>query len=293
MSIKALEGDSWSARAARILLPLLIECAQQKRTVYYSEARELLFAQGISRAHTTTYGYVAGLVGEALLELSEQEGCKPYPPLNVLVVAKKDNLPGSGADYHLGRYLGLRAKNKIQGARRQDYIAQAQKDIFAFEDWNTVLEKVGLARLRSIDFDTDDSLPDISYHAHKGTGEGPAHASLKHYIAENPEVIGLGKSYRRGKTERGFACADRVDVFFEHEQYPIAVECKTAYASNDELTSGIFQCVKYKALLEAEILCSEKKGTPKSILAVGRVLPNQHQRLATLLGVEWVFVKEK
>lgn len=70
------------------------------------------------------------------------------------------------------------------------------------------------------------------------------------------------------------------------------MECKTAFASNDELTSGLFQCVKYEALLKAEGILAGTQGKPKSVLAVDRVLPNAHQRLAKMLGIDWYLVAD-
>lgn len=98
MAINAFNGDSWSIRAAKELLPILIQCAKEERTIYYSEAKELLFKKGIPRAVTVQYGHPAGIVGDALFELSEKKGVNLYPPLNALVIAKDNNLPSVGVD---------------------------------------------------------------------------------------------------------------------------------------------------------------------------------------------------
>lgn len=164
--------------------------------------------------------------------------------------------------------------------------------IFDYKGWNAVLRALGLPRIvQPIIFDDDGSLPPL---IGGGGGESADHKYLKKYIASHPKVLNLPHiKGLKGKTERGFVCADRVDVFFDHPTKPLAVECKTSSASNGELTSGIFQCVKYKALLEAEQKVKGKnKVTPESILVVGRVLPNGHKRLAKLLGVKWVLVTQ-
>ena len=292
MEIEAFKGDSWSVRAAKKLLPILVQCAKQKRTIYYSEVKELLFAEGIPYAVTVMYGYPAGIVGDALFELANQKKIKLYPPLNALVVAKKNDLPSSGADWHLTKYLGVTGR-AISSSKRAHYVAKVHEDIFAYNKWDNVLNDLKLASAKVSDADQLGDLPNFPNPRHGGGGESPAHRNLKEYVARHPERVGLvAKVYKQGKTERQFACADRVDVFFEHAESPVAVECKACNASNDELTSGIFQCVKYEALLVAENVWKKVMGTPRCVLAVGRALPGPQQRLAKLLGVKYFLITD-
>ena len=292
MVIESFIGDSWSVKAAKKLLPILVQCAKEKRTIYYSEAKELLFARGIPRAVTVKYGHPAGIVGDALFELAKQKNIDLYPPLNALVIAKENDLPSSGVDWYLSQYLGV-PKRSIASQKKATYVAKVQNDIFAYNNWDNVLKDMGTPQAIPVDIDSDDSLPNFPPSRRGGGGESPEHKRLKEFVAANPKAVGLMKGYKQGEKERRFACADRVDVFFDHAHTPVAVECKTVNASNDELTSGIFQCVKYEALLKAEMVMHREQRTPKSVLAVGRVLPNQQQRLAKLLGIEWFLITEK
>lgn len=143
-SVQALQGDSWSFRAARALLPILIQCAKDKRTLYYSEAKNLLSTQGISPAANVRYGHPAGLIGDALLKLASQQGVPPYPPLNALVVSKATNLPSVGADPYLARFLGI-SQAEIKGPRRREHVAAVQKKIFSYPHWDTVLRDLAAA----------------------------------------------------------------------------------------------------------------------------------------------------
>ena len=290
MAIKSFDGDSWSVRAAKTLLPILIQCAKERRTIYYSEVKELLFKKGIPYAVTVLYGHPAGIVGDALFELAKQDNLDLYPPLNALVIAKANNLPSEGVDQYLSQYLGV-PKRVIASSKKPVFVAKVQEEIFAFQSWDSILKALGMEKEKTVAIDASDkSLPPFPRNRQGGGGEGPEHKRLKEFIARNPQAVGLGKGYKAGVTERRFPCADRSDVFFSHIHSPVAVECKTAFASNDELTAGIFQCVKYEALLKAEALWKDVQGTPRSVLVVGRVLPNKHQRLAKRLGVDWILV---
>lgn len=291
MVINTFDGATWSIKAAKKLLPILIQCAKKKKTIYYSEAKFLLAEAGISPALDVKYGHPAGIVGDALNELAEKKREGLYPPLNALVIAKANNLPGSGVDWYLAKYLGI-SKQSVAGRRRAIYVAKVQQDVFSYRHWDAVAKTLGTSSVKLSNIDELDNadLPSPPKPSREGKGgEGPEHRRLKEYVAENPQAVGL-KIYKQGQTERRFFCSDRADVYFYHQRNPVAVECKTALASNDELTSGIFQCVKYEALLKAEMIYSGVQGSPKCILATGRVLPSSHQRLAKLLGVDWYFV---
>jgi hypothetical protein len=154
---------------------------------------------------------------------------------------------------------------------------------------NTVLQYVN--QFDGSNDDNDDSLPEFPRGIRGGQGESPEHRALKEYVAKNPESLFGLKGYERyAVPEKYFPSRDRVDVYFEHPQKPVAVECKAANASDDDLASGIFQCVKYRALLEAEYKWKRLNFSPRCILAVGRPLPPRYVRLAKLLNVEYVEV---
>ena len=66
----------------------------------------------------------------------------------------------------------------------------------------------------------------------------------------------------------------------------MAVEVKTADAGFDELHRGIFQCVKYKAVLRAQQIHDRRIPIADCLLAVGGAFPKQLQELANLFSVQ-------
>lgn len=67
----------------------------------------------------------------------------------------------------------------------------------------------------------------------------------------------------------------------------VGVEVKTENASFDELHRGIFQCVKYKAVLRAQQIHDQLVPTADCVLAVGGKLPKGLQEIASLLQVKF------
>ena len=78
-------------------------------------------------------------------------------------------------------------------------------------------------------------------------GEGAEHLALKEYVASHPNVVSAKES---GLTEHIILSGDRVDIWFPESQ--IAVEIKPETSSDSDILRGLFQCVKYKATLDAE-----------------------------------------
>ncbi len=108
---------------------------------------------------------------------------------------------------------------------------------------------------------------------------------LKKWVAQNPHVIKSKIPFKAGTTEWLFASSDRVDVMFEHVDGCAAVEVKAAEAADAELERGIYQCVKYQALLRAELKAEGKVPNGSAALITERDLPADLQNLADLLGV--------
>ena len=121
--------------------------------------------------------------------------------------------------------------------------------------------------------------------------ETEAHKALKNWVAKNPRVIESTISFQAGETEWLFASSDRADVMFKHDDGCIAVEVKASEAPDTELKRGIYQCVKYGALLRAELKAKNKVPNGLAVLVTERRLPSKLQNLADLLGVRVISVE--
>ena len=105
-------------------------------------------------------------------------------------------------------------------------------------------------------------------------------------VAKNPRVIKSKISFKAGKREWLFASSDRADVMFEHNDGCVAVEVKALEASNDELERGIYQCVKYQALLRAELKAEDKVPNGLAVLVIERQIPSEFKTLPICLVFE-------
>ena len=80
-----------------------------------------------------------------------------------------------------------------------------------------------------------------------GGGEGEAHRELKLRVAADSTLIGLPAD-AKVSVEHSFKSGDRVDLLFEYEGRSTVVEIETTVT-----LPGAHQCIKYRALREAEL----------------------------------------
>ena len=78
---------------------------------------------------------------------------------------------------------------------------------------------------------------------------------------------------------------DSLDVLFSDSNRRIAVEVKGASAPVGEVIRGLFQCVKYEAVLDAEARVDGSRADCKAVLALGGSFPGKHTPLRHTLGV--------
>lgn len=131
---------------------------------------------------------------------------------------------------------------------------------------------------------TDEETSDISKAFSGGFGgEGEEHKALKNFIASNPSVL-KHKIISKGETEHILLSGDRLDVFFKAEN--VAVEVKPKFSPEDDVTRGIFQCVKYKAVLEAESIIFGDYKDAEIFLVIGGKLSPKNRKIANDLGIK-------
>ena len=120
-----------------------------------------------------------------------------------------------------------------------------------------------------------------------GGGEKDPHNDLKNYIAENPSAVELNESLAPGKIEQKLLPTDdQPDVLFQDTHCRIAVEVKSRISPQTDLERGLFQCVKYKALLEARRIVDEKTYEVDAILAIECSLPKELISIRDKLGIK-------
>lgn len=79
---------------------------------------------------------------------------------------------------------------------------------------------------------------------------------------------------------------DSVDVLFINKDEWIGAEVKSAISTEADLVRGIFQCIKYRAVIEAYQASMNLAQSARVVLVLSGVLPPALVALKNMLGVE-------
>jgi hypothetical protein len=123
-------------------------------------------------------------------------------------------------------------------------------------------------------------------------GESEHHLKFKEYIASNPQILGLPRSLRYA-TEYGLPSGDTIDILFRHGDNWIGVEVKSHISDEADITRGIFQCIKYRAVLEAQLAALALPQNVRIVLVLERPFPSKLIPLRNLLGIEVIEQKQQ
>jgi len=125
----------------------------------------------------------------------------------------------------------------------------------------------------------------------RGGGEGAEHKRFKNYIAKRPALFGLPPNLK-GQTEYELPSHDAIDVLFVRGDEKIGIEVKSKTSDIYDISRGLFQCVKYKALIEAEQIVNDQQKNCRVVLALEGQLPKELTGIKNQLGIE-IFEKNK
>ena len=265
-------GANKYQQRARTALPILVRQAKAHQTMFYGE---LAHEMGIPNPRTLNYPL--GSIGRALLDLGKRWG-RQVPPIQALVINKSSGCPGEGI-----AFFAPDAKDFERATRRERrlIVDKMLQDVFTFSDWDQVLDTLGLPPAPVLELPSADEIS-----AHRGGGEGAEHERLKEAVSVNPQWIGLSNSLSPGKIEANLRSGDSLDVLFSDSSRRIAVEVKGASAPVGEVIRGLFQCVKYEAVLDAEARVAGSRADCEAVLALGGSLPSELTPLRHTLGVK-------
>lgn len=250
---------------ARAILPILVRQAIAKQKIPYGKLAEEL------NLHWRVLNYPLGCIGDTLLELSEQWQ-EEIPPIQGLVVNQETGLPGNSVNF---------LRRKMSSWEKKAVVKVEGEKVFNYPKWLDVLEELGLSPPKPLNSQFKQPTTHRS-----STRESEAHKRLKNYIAHHPRAVGLKKSLAPGETEYQLPSGDTPDVLFQSARCHIAVEVKSHISPETDIKRGIFQCVKYRALLKA---CrSVEIGTYEidALLAIEGSLSKELIRVKNTLGVQ-------
>jgi hypothetical protein len=274
-SAKDLWGEKTYQRRAREALPLLVRQAEAGEKIYYSD-----LAAEMGMQNPRTLNYPLGCVGNALAHLSEQWG-QAVPPIQCVVVNKRDGLPGEGIGWFMPRMDEFRT---LPRPRQRRLLEEALAGVFAYPRWRKVLQALGLPDPPPF----DPSILSAAVHLPRTSGgEGEAHRRLKEHVARHPEILDFAPR-TQPEIECPLPSGDAVDVLFRDAAVWHAAEVKPVSSPAADLVRGIFQCVKYRALLEAWQASLGLPPGARVVLVLGGMLPAKLRPLRNRLGVKMV-----
>lgn len=268
-------------RRALDALPILVRQALAGQTIYYSE-----IAEELGMPNPRNMNFVLGAVGTSMVALRKQWS-EPVPPIQALVINRATDLPGEGfsafaPDPEAYRNAPLRVKRQLA----QGLLAH----VFAYQRWDDVLAHFGLVPAAAPDLGALSTLADRR--RLRGAGESAEHIALKQRIGDSPSLAGIPDRVVHVTVEYAFASADTVDLLIETRTELWAVEVKSQISDDPDLLRGIFQCVKYRALLDAESAVERRTKDTRVVLATERLLPPVLRRIALTLGVPVVAIPQ-
>ena len=232
------------------------------------------------RGHGHGMGKVLGNMGHLLEGLDGKWG-EPIPHIQSLVVnmtGKLKGLPDEGIREFWPDYPKMTRVEKENRTR-----VEHQRIVAFGSRWNDVLTKLDIPGVALRD----------NAENHKGRfgsgGESSRHKELKKYIYQHPDIVGATSKWK-SFMEYGLPTCDEIDVLFKTTNACIAVEVKSAVSDSlpSDYERGIFQTVKYGALLEAMSRSGryEIPSQVKTILLLESQLPAEFRSLAKVLGVK-------
>ena len=275
---QSLDGDKLYQQRARVALPILVRQAKADRKIYYAD-----LAYEIGIPNPRNLNYPLGSIGRTLKDLSEAWG-ENIPQIQCIVVNQSTELPGEG----IGGFITDRKKfKKLNSKQKKALVNGVLADTFGYEKWDSVLSALGL-QAALIDKETRKKIENTTSLKIGRGGEGEQHRKLKLYISNNPSSVGVNLKGLQAETEKGLPSGDSIDVSFENKGHWIGVEVKSASSYDFDILRGLYQCVKYQAVMESHLSVLDVEKNIRVILALGCKLPDTLVPVKNILGIEVV-----
>jgi hypothetical protein len=259
---------------------MLLDAIGRRGVVTYGDiAKRLSTVLGV----TVSWHHSGPVAGAMMDRIAKVEAAAP--PINALVVEKTSRLPSFGVDHYLRQYMPDASFSELTETQQRAALKPIHDDVYNYPHWKRVAK-----RAFKIDWQDADLGDEPDGKAQRlgfgGPAESPEHRRLKLHVAENPSKFGAPAGAGRGKVEKRLDSCDEIDVWFVTPTEQLAVEVKSRRSSDLDLLSGVYQCVKYGALLRAELTVRKVTAGVRQKLVSERGLPHHVGAAAQLLGVE-------
>ena len=268
-------------------MAMLLRCLStgESFVTYGAIGVELQHQLRVGKIFPTQIGHVAGSLMNRILKID------PKAPLINVLITRPDGIPGVG----VGSYLADRYKNRryrkwkdIPTQEKFDVVARERAKIFKYGKWEQINKKLfgasAMSKLR-VAAGTEVDGRSTNGRNHGGPAESDEHKRLKEWVASNAEQLGIARSFGQGLPESSLLSGDTIDVLFSDGNDYVVVEVKSCRSNDEDLRRGIYQCVKYKTVKEAEH--APNKVNVRALLVAERKLNTELMNRARLLKVKF------
>ena len=172
-----------------------------------------------------------------------------------------------------------------------DYKITEGKSLVGLPKFSTIDELVNLLLNQSSELLIDDLIQKAIQETevnriifkNSKSGESISHKNLKEYVASQPKLLGLPKD-SLSFIEYPFPSGDKVDVAFNfNDNKWIVVEIELEGEIQNFI--GLFQVIKYQALLRAVLKTQKLKGEVAGYL-IANSIPEKIKNLANILNIK-------
>lgn len=258
----------------RLMIPVIIHWAKTGHNEHtYGD-----LAHAIGKSKFSGIGHALYFVQQVLDNLSTKSS-REIPTLNSLCKNAKTMLPSEGFEFVSPQY------NDLDENGKRVFVKGLDSNAMNFPHWDWVLKELELKE--AVPF-TEEQLEAIKNPRCIYGGEGEEHKILKEYICQHPESINY-KDVDFAETEHILPSGDRLDVYFElSDGTHVALEVKPSISPDQDIARGVFQCVKYYAVMDALRNIECKDYEIKVLLVTAGNFSSQNKELAEELDVEYV-----
>lgn len=271
---------------ARRALPLLIAYVRQQRDDVLVPLTYLNLAEMLDRRNRHGDPWARGLGHvlyrvTAMIDQVSTQWAETLPFLTSIIVLSHGpnaGLPGNGVS---GRWPGYDSLSLMD--KQAKVLAEYHRILQFGSRWNEVLQFAGLDSVLP-----PDNQNECNTHSGWGGGESEAHKALKRYVLTHPQLCGANSDWF-AQEEYVLRSGDEIDVFFKSEKEWIGVEVKSSVSDRlpSDYERGIYQVVKYRAVLEAQARVDHPMCPPsvRILLVLESEMPQQYWHVAKSLGV--------
>jgi hypothetical protein len=281
--------EQLSDKGMPLLMQLLVSAAHGRKKITYKEVAQQfrkVLGKPFLRVSPLNIGYVAGNLMYRIKEVAPKA-----PPINTLVINGQTKLPGGGAGWFVRHYLKKITYSKLNNRAKRELLQPVFEDVYAFGEWEKVARlafgiKINIpTELPSSSGERDGKEVRLGF---GGPAESAEHLRLKLYVQKHPRKFGAPIKCKKGFIEKKLESHDEIDVWFMAPGKQLAVEVKSTRSLEGDLRRGIFQCVKYRAVLGAQARWEFKSKLPtiRARLVSEKPLAADLLKLAKLLDVE-------